>query len=90
MPKLKNINPLGQVDVPLLRRQGEPFGEEGSGCLEPGEVFEVDAATAERLLEQSDNYVRVKPPKKRAAKKAIPAKKAAAPKPAESTEQTEV
>lgn len=65
MPKLRNINPLGQVDVPLLRRQGEPFGEEGSGCLEPGEVFEVDAKTAERLLEQVDNYELVTEPKKK-------------------------
>jgi hypothetical protein len=90
MPKLRNINPMGQVDVPVLRRQGEPFGEEGAGCLEPGEVFEVDAETAKRLLEQVDNYELVKPPKKRATKKTVPAKKAVAAPAAESTEQTEV
>lgn len=56
MPTLRNINPMGQVDVPLLRRQGEPFGEHGSGCLEPGEEFEVSKEIADRLLEQSDNY----------------------------------
>jgi hypothetical protein len=48
MPKLKHINPMGQVDVPVLRRQGEPFGEHGSGCLEPGEVFETTDAIAGR------------------------------------------
>lgn len=64
MPKLRNTNPMGQVDVPLLRRQGAPFGEEGSGCLEPGEVFEVDKATADRLLEQGDNYELVTEKKK--------------------------
>lgn len=72
MPKLKNINPLGQVDVPLLRRQGEPFGVEGSGCLEPGEVFEVSPEVAKRLLEQSDNFRLVKPPAKKVTKKAAP------------------
>lgn len=56
---LKNTNPLGQVDVPILRRQGEPIGTEGAGCLEPGEVFECDAALAEQLLEQVGNYERV-------------------------------
>jgi len=56
MPKLRNINPLGHVDVPLLRRQGEPFDEAGVGCLAPGEVFEVSDEIAERLLEQVDNY----------------------------------
>jgi hypothetical protein len=30
------------------RRQGEPLGEHGTGCLEPGEVFEVDAKVAGR------------------------------------------
>lgn len=66
---LKNTNPLGQVDVPLLRRQGEPFGEEGSGCLEPGEVFECTEDVGKRLLEQVGNYERVS---EAAAKKATP------------------
>lgn len=65
MPKLRNINPLGQVDVPLLRRQGEPFGVSGSGCLEPGEVFEVSEEIAGVLLEQVDNYELVIEPKKK-------------------------
>jgi hypothetical protein len=43
--KLRNINPLGQVDLPIAARQGEPLGEHGTGCLEPGEVFEVDATS---------------------------------------------
>lgn len=63
--KLRHINPMGHVDVPLLRRQGEPVGTEGSGCLEPGEVFEVSAEIAERLLEQVDNYELVTEPKKK-------------------------
>lgn len=49
---LRNINPLGQVDLPLIGRQeGEDsptLGEHGVGCLEPGEVFEVDEAVAGR------------------------------------------
>lgn len=46
--KLRNVNPLGQVDLPIAARQGEPLDEHGSGCLEPGEVFEVDAKIAGR------------------------------------------
>lgn len=50
--RLRNINPLGQVDLPLIGRQeGEGWptlGEHGIGCLEPGEVFEVDADLAGR------------------------------------------
>ena len=53
---LRNVNPLGQVDVPALQRQGEPLGTEGSGCLEPGEIFEVDAKLGKALLEQVGNY----------------------------------
>lgn len=44
--KIRNINPVGRVDVPILRRQGKPLGEKGKGCLEPGEVIEVDAEIA--------------------------------------------
>ena len=75
MPKLRNINPLGQVDVPILGRQGDPFGEEGRGCLEPGEVFETTDEIAGRapsgddpgegLLAQVDNYELVTEPKKK-------------------------
>jgi hypothetical protein len=47
--RLRNINPLGQVDLPLINRQGdEHLGEEGIGNLEPGEVFEVDKELAGR------------------------------------------
>lgn len=56
MPTLRNVNPLGAVDLPLIGRQGEPFGEPGSGCLEPGEEFEVTAEQAAQLLEQVGNY----------------------------------
>lgn len=54
MPKvlLRNINPLGFVDLPLIGRQGatdDPDGDQpGSGCLIPGEVFSVDAEIAGR------------------------------------------
>jgi hypothetical protein len=53
---LRNINPLGQVDLPIAGRQGDPLGEPGSGCLEPGEVFEVPDDVAGLLLEQVGNY----------------------------------
>lgn len=48
--RLRNINPLGQVDLPLIHRQEDPdgstLGQNGVGCLEPGEVFEIDADLA--------------------------------------------
>lgn len=47
--KIRNTNPLGDVDVPLLGRQG-------GDCLTAGEVVEVDAELAARLLEQVGNY----------------------------------
>jgi hypothetical protein len=47
---LRNINPLGAVDLPLIGREEGPdlehYGTPGVGCLEPGEVFEVDADVA--------------------------------------------
>lgn len=45
MPKLKNTSPLGDLDVPLLRR-----------VIETGEVFEVTEDQARVLLLQPDNY----------------------------------
>lgn len=42
---LRNINPLGDVDVPLLRR-----------TLARGEVFEVPDDIGTALLEQAGNY----------------------------------
>lgn len=41
MTTFKNISPLGAIDFPLIGREGEPFGEHGTGCLEPGEVFDI-------------------------------------------------
>lgn len=79
--RLRNVNPIGAVDLPLIGRTGdngewvehEPDEDhvhpalgaipylvrvpvEGSGCLEAGEVFEVDAEVAKALLEQVGNY----------------------------------
>ncbi len=58
--KIRNINPLGRVDVPLLRRQGDIEGE-GRGCLEPGEVITVTAAIGAALLEQTTNFEAIRP-----------------------------
>ncbi|HEY2088603.1 MAG TPA: hypothetical protein VGH54_21610 [Mycobacterium sp.] len=56
MPVLRNISPLGELDLPLIYRQGDPIGEEGAGCLEPGERFDVSTEHARILLEQPANY----------------------------------
>lgn len=53
--RLRNINPLGRVDLPLIAREGDVEGE-GIGCLERGEVFEVESDVADVLLEQAGNY----------------------------------
>jgi hypothetical protein len=53
--KIRNINPLGRVDVPILRREGDVDGE-GRGCLEAGEVVEVPDDVAAALLEQTANF----------------------------------
>lgn len=45
---LKNINPLGDVFLPLLGRE-----------LARGETFEVSDEIGEKLLEQPDNYKQV-------------------------------
>lgn len=66
--QLRNTNPLGAVDLPLIGRQGEPIGEEGVGCLEPGEVFEIDDERGNALLEQVGNYELVREPKAPTAK----------------------
>ncbi len=79
MPLLKNINPLGHVDLPLIGRQGDNgiYAEPdengfeartpviGSGCLEAGEEFEVSDEDAAHLLEQVGNYELVKTPAKK-------------------------
>jgi len=68
--KLRNVNPLGHVDVPLLGRQGDngEYAEEdergyaertptpGSGCLEPGEEFDATEDQARQLLRQVGNF----------------------------------
>lgn len=76
MPTLRNINPLGEVDLPLIGREGDN-GEyakpddngyeartpvHGLGCLERGEEFTVTDEQAAVLLEQP-NYELVSKPK---------------------------
>lgn len=51
--QLKNVNPLGAVDLPLIGR-----------TLEPSEVFDVDDKTGKHLLEQAGNYEQVVDDKK--------------------------
>lgn len=53
MPTLKNTNPLGAVDLPLIGRS-----------LEPGEEFEVSGEQANALLEQVGNFELVETKKK--------------------------
>ena len=53
--KLRNINPLGEVELPLIRR-----------VLAPGEEFDVPDEDGARLLEQVGNYERVSAPKEKA------------------------
>lgn len=52
MPTLRNINPLGDIDLPLIGR-----------TLARDETFDVTAEQAETLLMQSDNYAPAKTPK---------------------------
>lgn len=47
--QLRNTNPLGAVDLPLIGR-----------TLEPGEVFDVTDTQGAVLLEQVGNYEQVK------------------------------
>ena len=53
MPTLRNINPVGAVDLPLIGR-----------TLEPGESFDVTDEQAENLLAQVGNYELVTEKKK--------------------------
>lgn len=48
MPIIKNVSPLGELDVPLLGR-----------FLDAGEEVEVSDEAAERLLPQAANYAPV-------------------------------
>lgn len=60
--RLRNISPLGQLDVPALNRQGGvefddkglPIRVEGSGCLEPGEEFDCPDELAGRAPSEND------------------------------------
>ena len=52
MARLKNINPLGEIDLPLIDRS-----------LMSGEEFEVTDEQAAVLLMQVDNYQAVTAPK---------------------------
>lgn len=45
MPKIKNVSPFGDLDVPLLGR-----------VIAAGESVEVTDEQAEVLLQQPDNY----------------------------------
>ncbi len=45
MPKIKNVSPFGDLDVPLLGR-----------VVEQGSITEVTDAQAEILLQQPDNF----------------------------------
>lgn len=71
MKQLRNINPLGYVDLPLIGREGPAIDDDGNptpagaGCLVPGEVFEVSDEHAAILLEQTTNYELVETPKKK-------------------------
>jgi hypothetical protein len=54
MPTLKNVSPLGAVDLPILGGDSVPAGAE----------FEVTDEQAELLLDQPDNFKLVTPKKK--------------------------
>lgn len=45
MPKIKNVSPFGDLDVPLLGR-----------VIASGETVDVTDEQAETLLQQPDNY----------------------------------
>jgi len=55
--QLRNTNPLGAVDLPLIGR-----------VLEPGETFEIDDERGNALLAQVGNYELVREPKAPTAK----------------------
>lgn len=55
--RLRNTNPLGAVELPLIGR-----------VLEPGDVFEIDDERGNALLEQAGNYELVREPKAPSAK----------------------
>lgn len=65
MPKIKNVSPFGDLDVPLLGR-----------VVESGSITEVTDAQAEILLQQPDNWKPWGEPAKKA--KARPARRGGA------------
>lgn len=56
--RLKNVNPLGEVEFPLIRR-----------TLAPGEEFDIDDERGAALLEQVGNFELVTPTPSKATKK---------------------
>lgn len=56
MPTVQNVSPLGDLDVPLLRR-----------VVKAGEVVDVTVDQAVALLEQPSNWQPATAPRKRAA-----------------------
>lgn len=59
MPKIKNISPFGDLDVPLLGR-----------IFEHGTILDVTEEQAEILLRQSDNFQAWGPAAQKAEKRA--------------------
>jgi hypothetical protein len=57
MPKIKNVSPLGDLEIPLLGR-----------VVEAGETVEVTDEEAETLLAQPDNFHPVGPAAKKIEK----------------------
>lgn len=57
MATLRNTNPLGAIELPLLAAFGR------STHLEPGEEFDVPDDVAADLLQQLGNYEAVAPAK---------------------------
>lgn len=76
--QLRNTNPLGAVDLPLIGR-----------VLEPGETFEIDDERGNALLEQVGNYELVREPKAPTAKAKGRAAAAAARKAGQDTDPTD-
>lgn len=60
MPKIKNVSPFGDLDVPLL---GQIF--------EHGTILDVTEEQAEILLRQSDNFQAWGEPAHKAQRKAL-------------------
>lgn len=57
MPLIKNVSPVGDLDLPLVNRQGD-------NCIKAGEEFDVTDEQAALLLDQPDNFQLVEKTKK--------------------------